>query len=382
MKSKVLTWRMPEGWSAPFPVELDSPSTLVLVFGPAQLLDADAPIAEVRRAFPRSLLAGASSGTVIGNGQLDDANVAVSITRFDFSRLELARPAQDSDAYNAGRDVAEQLTAAREGLVAVLALADGLLVNGPELVRGLIAGLPPHVLLTGGMAADGTQFGRTWVIADDRPRAGAVVAIGLYGERLQVHGACRGGSVGFGPRRRVTHATGNVVFELDGRPALQLYEQFLGRYASALPESASHFPLAVYRESQGEAPIIRYVLAIDREQKSITLAGDVPAGSFVQLARAGRSELLQAADQVANELGGWPPPRDARGDVLNILISCIGRRVVLGEQTDAEIELVAQSLPPGACQIGFYSYGELSGSGMAPCNMHNMTLALTTLCEQ
>jgi hypothetical protein len=392
MNSTVLTWRAQTGWSAPLPVALDSESTLVLVFGPTALIGMPGPIDEIRLGFPQALLAGASSDTVIENGRIADAMLAVAVTRFDHSRLAMVSAGHDADGsdgednaddnidFARGRRMALEL-ASQDELVAVLALADGLRINGPELVRGLFDGLPPEVLLTGGMAADGTRFDTTWVIAGGRPCSGAAVAIGLYGPRLQVHGASRGGSVGFGPRRRVTHAVGNVVFELDGRPALQLYEQYLGKYASALPASAAHFPLCVYRGATGEPPIIRYVLGIDRVAQSITLAGDVPLGSAVQLARAGRGELMRGADQVAHELAGWAAPQGVSGAVLNIVVSCIGRRVVLGEQTDAEVEVVGQCLPPGASQIGFYSYGEICGARRAQCDMHNMTLTLTTIRE-
>lgn len=382
MKTVSINWHPQHGWSAPLPTGLDGPDTLVMVFGPTEFLESGAPFEQVRDAFPRSVLAGASSGTVIDNGRLSDASFVVSVTRFEHTRVRMVsecaeRPGAPNDSFASGQRLAHRL-AGTPGLVAVLALADGLLVNGPEFVRGLVSCLPPGVPLAGGMAADGTHFGRTWVVAERTLRSDAATVVGLYGERLEVHTACEGGSVGFGPRRRVTHAEGNVVFELDGQPALRLYEQFLGDCAGALPGSASHFPLTVYRESQNEAPIIRYVLGIDRERQSITLAGDVPMDSFVQLSRSGRGELLRAADQVAGDLGVWA---HRSAPVLNLLVSCIGRRVVLGEQTDEEVEIVADELPPDSCQVGFYSYGEISGTECVRCEMHNMTLALTSLRE-
>jgi hypothetical protein len=384
VKTVSLNWHAHRGWSGPTPVEFDGPDTLVLVFGPTDLLESGAAFDTIRDAFPQATLAGASSGTVIENGRLDEASLVVSVTRFEHTRIRMVGEYFDSpnqasdDSFACGRRLACQL-GEQPGLVAALALADGLLVNGPELVKGLLDKVPRGVPLAGGMAADGTQFGRTWIVADRALRSAAATAIGFYGDRLEVHTACQGGSVGFGPQRRVTHATGNVVFELDGQPALQIYEQYLGDCAAALPGSASHFPLTVYRESQNEAPIIRYVLGIDRTRQSITLAGDVPRGSFVQLSRSGRGELLRAADQVAADLGDWAGGSTA---VLNLSVSCFGRRVVLGEQADEEVELVAGELPPDSCQIGFYSYGEISGTKRVPCEMHNMTLALTSLRER
>lgn len=377
METMAASWQATCGWSAALPAWLDSAATLVLAFGPAELLGANGPFDDVRRAFPRAVLAGASSGTVIGGGAVRDASLVVSVTRFDASHLRvLSAPAED-DAFLIGRTLAGALCET-EDPIAVLALADGLLVNGPELVRGAFDALPAAVTLSGGLAADGADCGRTWVVAEGELRSGMVTLVGLYGPRLRVHSGWRGGSIAFGPRRRVTHAQDNIVYELDGQPALRLYEQFLGDCAEALPGSAAQFPFSVYRQHRDTTPVIRDVIGFNRAQQSITLGGDVPHGSIVQISRAGRGELLRAADQVAGEFIDRLP---GDGPALNLLVSGIGRRVVLGEQTGEEIEPMADALPAGSSQIGFYSYGEIAGSAPARCDLHNMTLALTVICE-
>jgi len=378
MQTVAVTWHAARGWSAPLPAALDSAATLVLVFGPAAMHDAQGAFDEVRHAFPCAVIAGASSGTVIGDGAVCDATLVVSVTRFEASQIRAFSAPATEETFRTGRALARSLCEDGEP-VAVLAWADGLLVNGPELVRGASQALPAHVVLSGGMAADGIDYERTWVVADGQLCSGMATLVGLFGPHLRVRSACGGGSVGFGPRRRVTHAVGNVVYELDGQPALRLYEQYLGRCAAALPASASHFPLSVYRERQRDAPIIRYVLGIDRERRSLRFAGDVPRGSIVQLARAGREDLLKAADEVA---GACHAEGVGSGAMLMLLVSCIGRRIVLGEQVEEEIELLAEGLSEGSSQVGFYSYGEIAGSSIVPCDLHNMTLALTTISEE
>ena len=382
MEFATFVYQPTTGWeTAPDP-GLDSPDTLVLVFGPSTALTDLAPaspLAALGRALPRSVFASAASHTVAHAQQASDGGLVVCVARFAHTRLRRvhATLGPTLDAHAAGRQLAAALCDS-PGLAAVLVLADGRQVNGPELVRGLTAGLPEGLPIAGGLGADGTHAARTRTMDADGPPQGCVCVIGLYGARLRMARSCRGGSIGFGQRRLVTRAQGHTVAEIDGQPALQLYRQYLGRYASGLPEAASHFPLTVFRRSDDTQGVIRYVLGIDAEHETIDLAGDIPPGSHVQLSRAGRSELIngafQAADALRDTLPGGQP-------VLALLVSCVGRRHVLGEQTAEELEPVEASLPAGSALAGFYSFGEISSSPGQPCDMHNMTLTLAALWE-
>ncbi|MGE0312745.1 MAG: FIST signal transduction protein [Lautropia sp.] len=361
----------------PLGPDTDHERTLALVFGAAEQLDDPAPIAELRALLPRAKLVGASGAGAVSSMDVLDASATLALVRFEHTDMAVVgeEVAAVDDSRAAGIAIARRLVA-REGLSAVYVLADGLLVNGPELVQGLNEILPRGVSLAGGMAGDTVAFQRTWTIVDGVPRQRHVTAVGFYGTRLQMQRGCRGGSVGFGPRRMVTRSAGNVVYELDGAPALQLYKDFLGEHASSLPGGASHFPLSVFRTPQSEA-VIRFVLGIDEAAQSITVAGDIPEGSQVQLSRANRSDLLEGALQAASEATAGLES----GPVLNLVVSCIGRRIVLGEQTEEELETTVEQLPAGSMQAGFYSYGEISASTDRRCDMHNMTLTMTTLAE-
>ena len=367
------------GWHGPMDARTDSPRTLVIVFGAAAQLDDPTPIAALRAAMPQSVIIGASGAGVICGLDIADHALTAAVVRFERTELAVRSLAVDdiTQSRACGRDLATAL-ASTPGLSAVYVLADGLLVNGPELVFGLNAALPPAVTLAGGMAGDSIRFERTWTIVDGVPRQGHVTALGLYGDRIEMRRGCRGGSIGFGPRRLVTRAEGNVVYDLDGTPALRLYRKFLGDFASTLPGGASHFPLTVFRDAGSDEPLIRFVLGIDEAEQSITVAGDVPIGSRVQLSRANPGDLLQGSQRAAQDLA-LPPSHPA---VLNLVVSCIGRRLVLGEQTDEELESALEGLPEGSLQTGFYSYGEISSVAERSCDMHNMTLTLTTVTER
>ena len=370
------------GWETPPDPALDSPDSLVLVFGPSGTLTdlaPDSPLASLARALPRSVFVSAASLTVAQAQQTHDGGLAVCVARFAHTRLRRVQATLGPtlDASTAGQQLAAALRDT-PGLSAVLVFADGREVNGPELVRGLAAGLPDGLPIAGGMGADGTHAARTWTLHADGPAQGSVCAVGLYGSRLRMARSCRGGSVGFGQRRLVTRAQGHTVEEIDGQPALQLYRQYLGRYASGLPEAASHFPLTVFRRAEDTQGVIRYVLGIESDRQTIDVAGDIPAGSLVQLSRAGRSELIEGAFQAAEALRDALPVDQP---VLALVVSCVGRRHVLGEQTAEELEPVAAALPTGSALAGFYSFGEISSSPGQPCDMHNMTLTLATLWE-
>jgi hypothetical protein len=374
-----LTYTVRAGWSAPFPRDLDSRSTLVIAFGAPEFGDESAPLVELRRAFPSSRVIGCSTSGEIHGTALADQSLSVAIARFDSSTLEsaTARVEGSADSFAAGRQIAQALT--RDDLRAILVLSDGLNVNGSELVRGVNRDLPPSVVVTGGLAGDGARFQKTWVLGGERPEAGLVAAVGLYGPSLRVGHGSKGGWDRFGPERRITRSQGNVLFELDGRPALRLYKEYLGDRAGGLPATALLFPLAVRAGASDSKVLVRTVLSVDEERQSMTFAGDVPEGHLAQLMRANFERLIEGASDAA--LSTLASGLADAGDVLSIAISCVGRRLILGERTEEEIEAALAELPRGTRQIGFYSYGEISPYASGHCDLHNQTMTLTAIGE-
>ena len=356
--------------------DVQGETTLALLFGTPDKEVATGLIEAVSKRFPEAILAGCSSaGEIVGDRIVDDT-LSGAVIGFSATRLAIAHATVDTpaDSFAAGAALAREL--ADPALRGTLVLSDGLNINGSELVRGIDSVLLPDVTVTGGLAGDADRFVRTWVIRDGRPVSHVVSAVGFYGDAVRLEHGSRGGWDIFGPERVVIRSSGNVLFELDGKPALPLYKQYLGDLASGLPATALLFPLAVREEGQTEKQIVRTVLAVDEAQQSLTFAGDIPQGSQAQLMRANFDRLIGSASEAA-VLAREHAPTPA----LSIAISCVGRRLILGDRCEEELEAALDSMPTGTQQIGFYSYGDISPFASGACDLHNQTLTLTTIAE-
>lgn len=368
-------------WSPIALSRLDSPETLLVLFGASSLIDAPDRINQILDACPQSHVVGCSTAGEIHGSEISDDSLVIAAMRFEKTRVQTAQVAVHStkDSYRAGALIATHLKV--PSLRGILVLSDGLCVNGSELVKGLNETLGGAVIITGGLAGDGTSFKRTWVIKDRTPRSGYITAVGLYGDQVRIGHGSKGGWDQFGPVRLVTKSDGNVLYELDGRPALQLYKDYLGDRAAGLPATGLLFPLALRASWSEEKSLVRTILAVDEAAQSMIFAGDIPQGAFAQLMRANFDRLIQgASDAAALTVNGFPCTTPGT-PTLSIAISCVGRRLVLGERTEEETEAKLDILPPDSRQIGFYSYGEISPYADGICDLHNQTMTLTTVTE-
>lgn len=383
MRVMVGSWAPGAGWDPGVPelaagAGASGARTLVLVFAESDDITARAAIAELEAALPRATVVGCSSaGVILGEG-VSTRPVVATVVHFDrvvpsLAWLTVAEVGSSRSAGEVlGRRLAAHLPTDRPG--AVLVLADGLVVNGTALVDGLTDTLPEHVTISGGLAGDGDRFADTWTYADGEARRGAVAAVALSGEGLEVGYGSSGGWEGFGPYRTVTGSEGNVLHTLDDRPALALYREYLGDRAEQLPASALLFPLLI-RSPEGDVELVRTVLGIDDANSTMTFAGDIPQGWTARLMRTTLDRLVDASAIAAEQA-----ERSLAEPQLAIAVSCVGRRLVLGQRVDEEVEAAAEVLGHQAAVVGFYSYGELS-PGVGSCELHNQTMTLTTLRE-
>ena len=351
---------------------------LVLIFGSRTRLAEGSILDSVQRTYPDAHVAGCSTaGEIAGDCVIDDSVVvtALSFDATDVRAASVPLVSAESSA-DAGKAIAAQL--AGEGLCHVIVFSDGTRVNGSELVAGLTSELPADVVVTGGLAGDGADFAETRVVAGGRADRGLVTAVGFYGSRLRVGYGSLGGWDTFGPERTITRSEGNVLFELDGQPALDLYVRYLGDHAADLPASALLFPLSL-RPAEGAEPVVRTVLGVDHSARSLTFAGDMPIGSRARLMKANFDRLIDGAVGAAGLTRG---PLRGAVPTLALLISCVGRKLVLGQRIEEEVEGVRQVIGPGVTTAGFYSYGEISPfTPGAKCELHNQTMTITTLAE-
>lgn len=374
-------WTEPHGWEPRAPGALGSPQ-LVLIFGAPEQLRRPGLLDAIAGAWPGADLFGCSTAGDISGTQVSDDSLVVTAVRFDQTSVRGASIRIDGpqDSFAAGESLARTLLG--EGLVHVFVLSDGLHVNGSALVQGIASQLPPEVTVTGGLSGDGPRFQETLVLWNGPPEPRTIAAVGFYGSRLRIGYASLGGWDPFGPERLITRSEGNVLYELDGRSALDLYKTYLGPHAGGLPASGLLFPLSI-RTEIGDTPVVRTILSVDQNDQSMTFAGDLPAGSYARFMKANFDRLIDGAvgaARTSHEAVGTSSPGFSPD--LALLVSCVGRKLVLGQRVEEEVEGVREVLGARTVLAGFYSYGEISPfTPTARCELHNQTMTITTLAE-
>lgn len=333
-------------------------------------------INSLRKLHPEATIMGCSTAGEISGVKVNDSSVSLTAIELEKTAhtLETVKVNSMDESFEAGRKLANKLNS--NELKHVLVLSDGLNVNGADLVEGLKSVLP-KTSITGGLAGDSGDFKETFVVANETISNKTIVGIGFYGNKLEVGFNSKGGWDSFGIDRLVTKSEKNVLYELDGLPALELYKSFLGENAKNLPSSGLLFPLSM-RVNDHDIPVVRTILAVNEEDQSLTFAGNIPEGSYVRLMKAnidrliiGAEDSAKGANKISNE-----------NTQLAILISCVGRRFVLKQLVEEEVEVVQDIVGSKSKITGFYSYGEIAPFGkFSPCELHNQTMTITTLSE-
>lgn len=378
MRTEQRQWTVEGGWQDIKVEGLSDSADIVFVFASREILEQSERYQEVKKMYPKAqILLGSTSGEILEDLVFDDS-MAVTAVDFEKTEIEIASMSisDASDSFNAGMKLASDLV--RDDLAHLFVLSDGLHVNGSEIVKGINSGLSGKASCTGALAGDAARFEKTLVGLNGVPQENLIVAVGFYGKNLEVGYGSVGGWDNFGAERLVTRSEGNILYELDGQSALELYKMYLGDKAAELPGSALLFPLGLKFDEESDT-IVRTVLAVDEEKRSMTFAGDIPEGCYVRLMKANFDKLIEGANLAAEhttQKGG-----DSK-DKLAILISCVGRKLILGPRIDEEVEAVQTVLGNGTTITGFYSYGEISPVvDSVRCELHNQTMTITTFAE-
>jgi len=351
---------------------------LVLVFANRHLLEKEDIIEDIRREFPyEDIVFGSTSGEIICC-DVNDNSISVTAIEFEKSTFVVERANildYDKKAKALGNALFQKLP--KENLKHLFVLSEGSFVNGSSLISGLEENLEKLVSITGGMCGDDARFEKTLASYKENPKEGEVILIGFYGETLEISFASFGGWIPFGPERKITKSRANILFEIDNQPALNLYKKYLGDKASELPQASLLYPLNVKPEGKDE-PVVRTILGINNENNSMTLAGDVPVNSRVQLMMSSVDAIANGAQHAA-ELA--MKNRKNKPEVA-ILVSCVGRKLVMDQRVEEEVEQVREMIGEKIPMTGFYSYGEMAPFyGSQSCELHNQTMTLTLISE-
>ncbi|TDE03608.1 FIST signal transduction protein [Flavobacterium hiemivividum] len=351
---------------------------LVLVFANRFLLEDKDVLADIRKQFPYEHLVFGSTAGEIMCCHVNDNSIVVTAIEFEKSSFEVVTENIlnfDKKAEPLGEALYAKIT--KTNLKHLFVLSEGSFVNGSSLIEGIEKNLLNAVAITGGMCGDDARFLKTLASYKDNPKEGEVVLIGFYGESLEITFGNFGGWIPFGPERKITNSNANILFEIDGQPALNLYKNYLGDKANQLPQASLFYPLNVTPEGKTE-PVVRTILSINDDNNSMVLAGDVPVNSRVQLMMAsvdGIAAGAQHATEIAMKNRKSPPQ-------IALLVSCIGRKLVMNQRVEEEIEQVQEIIGKQTAITGFYSYGEMAPfNSQTACELHNQTMTLTLISE-
>ncbi len=350
---------------------------LALCFSSKEKLQEKGIYETVKEKFPQAhIVLCSTAGEICQEEVLDRSFVTVAM-QFKKTKIEAAsvNVKDYSSAYSAAIALAKKLPA--KELSHVLIFSDGSLVNGSELVKGLTTQIDKTALITGGLAGDGAEFRSTLTGLNKQPAEGEIIAVGFYGKNIKITHGSQGGWDIFGLEKRVTNSSANVLLELEEQNALDLYKRYLGEEARHLPSSALLFPLSVTIPG-AKKPVVRTILSINEDEKSMTFAGDVPVGSTVRFMKANFDKLTMAAAEAAL----ITKIDDERKPDFSLLISCVGRKLILGKKTEEEVKAVAKTFKHKTILAGFYSYGEISPFNEGgSCQLHNQTMTITSFYE-
>ena len=351
---------------------------LVLVFGNRMLLESNEIIEEIKNEFPyEHIVFGSTSGEIINDNVFDDSIVVTAI-EFEKSTFEIKTPNildYKKDTKALGKKLYDDMP--KENLMHLFVLSEGSFVNGSSLIEGLEENIQNSIPISGGMCGDDAKFEKTLASYKVNPKEGEVVLIGFYGATLEISFASFGGWSTFGPERIITKSESNILYEIDDQPALDLYKKYLGEKANQLPQASLLYPLNVTPVGKKE-PVVRTILGIDNEVQSMTLAGDVPVNSKVQLMMASVDAIAEGANKAAK----LAMKNRKNKPQLALLVSCVGRKLVMNQRVEEEIERVREVVGKKTAITGFYSYGEMAPfSGNTFCDLHNQTMTLTLISE-
>lgn len=349
---------------------------VVFLFGDTDIIKDEKIYSEMLTRYSNAKIVGCSSSGNIMNSQVSKYPVVATAVCFDSAWVELSTInfSDDDNIEKLSENLINNLP--KDNLKHIFLISDGLLINGSQLVNG-INKINKFTPVTGGMAGDGARFLETFVIANNFPSKRTIVAVGFYGDSLNIQSGCFAGWSEFGAQRIITKSKGNVLFEIDNQPALDLYKKYLGEHASSLPNSGLRFPLNI-KENESSHEVIRTLLGINEEEKSITFAGDVPEGYIARLMKPDIDELINGAGKAAEIIN-----KINDKTALGLIVSCVGRKIVMNQLIDDELEIIQEVLGDSVHLTGFYSYGEIAPfeDDLLNCQLHNQTITLTTIYE-
>ena len=309
---------------------------------------------------------GCSDAGEITNDGPTQKSVAIMAIKSDQLRLTSGLGANiKADARAAGKQVAQEVKEkAVDALRAFIMLPDVLTGNGADIVRGVLDVLGENFPVAGGAAGDDFLFQKTYEYRDHEATSGAVAGVGFSG-KFSLGMGVRHGWVPIGVPMKVTKSKGAVLYELDNRPAVSIYEDYFGTEANDLRREplarlAITYPLGI-KVADLEEYLIRDAITVD-DNGALTCAAEIPEGSEIRLMIGSKEKAIEAAQDAARHLMKDFELQKQKPKFL-LMFNCIAREKLFAQKAKEEIDEVMKIIGDDVPLLGFYTYGEQAPMG-------------------
>jgi len=254
-----------------------------------------------------------------------------------------------------------------------LTLLSGLKSDGEKFIKGLKESATDEVKVFGGLAGDDSLFKETFVFYNNNSINNGAAVLLLDGDKFESDGISTSGWIGLGAEKKITRSEGNVVYTIDDEPAMEVYKKYLDIKDEDLPGIGVEYPLLVYRDNGTN--VLRAVLQVNKENKSLIFAGTVEEGSTVKFSSSPGFEVIE---QTKKEISlKWKSNNTAE---IIFIFSCMARHLAMGPNIEEEIKIAYQLWQVPIA--GFFTYGEIGVNYKGICDFHNETLALLLIKEK
>lgn len=356
-------------------INLDFKPTLILCFSSLSERQIQPFLIQLKNQFPHVPCIGCSSGGDILETTINYSALSLTFIEFETTQIEI-----ELSHFKVTKEKFTSLeNPLNTSLLKHMLVFTDLQSSDFNFINHLQCQLPSHIKVSGGVAAANLleKNNNTYIIYEDKTYKNAAIYIGLYGDNLSINYGSHAGWDSYGIERVATKSEGNILYELNGESAASIYKRYLDSLGEKLPEATISYPLSV-RFSENERPIIRTVIGLNEMDGSIELAGDIPMYSSVKLMKANLDRIISGAKKSAEN----SIDTHIKTPQLAIVISCIGRQVILEQLVNEELEVIKETLGDTCHLSGFYSYGEFAPlSETCQGVLHNQTMTITTISE-
>jgi hypothetical protein len=368
--------------------QLDGSADFALVFATGSH-DQACVVEAVREVMPGARLAGCSAEGVIVGGRTGEVDHAVSVlaVRSDGVRFEPILVKGFTEApTEAGRALARLCSGpGADDIVALFLMIEGLAGDATAMLAELRRALPRAIPVIGGAAADCQLFERTHQYCDGEVVSGAIAGFLLRG-RADLRFGVSNGCTTVGLERTATRVRDGWLCELDGRPAWEVFREYLDGDAEDLSAEGSAYlsiglSLAALDHGEHAEPfVVRTPVKLDKETGSLFFpGGGIREGSRIRLTRRNAELIKRSAERCAASIaehGGGRTP------AFVVQFDCAGRgRVLFGDDAAPVIlEPLQRALGTTIPWIGMHTYGEIAPIGDALW-FHNYSVVLCAVYE-